>query len=111
MSDVDAFDRWLQKITKQTALKRAVALQHEEADTVTVEVDALKDVKVGDTVKRSLAGVATMNLEVTVVGPEIIACGDWIFDRRTGMEIDEELGWGPAHGITGSYIVPGGSHD
>jgi len=32
----------------------------------------------------------------------IICVGGWEFDRTTGMEVDEALGWGPA--VSGSWI-------
>lgn len=59
------------------------------------------DKKVGDVVTRYFAG-APMELKISKITPEIIECGDWRFDRKTGAEIDEFLGWGP--GMTGSYI-------
>lgn len=63
----------------------------------------LRDVLVGDTVFRWLADLdSPMELRVTAVTSESIICGPWEFDRETGAEIDEGLGWGPA--FTGSYI-------
>jgi hypothetical protein len=64
----------------------------------------MNDVKVGDTARRMLAGVVPMQLKVTEVTDTEIVCGDWRFDRATGAEIDEGLGWGPPPLITGSYI-------
>lgn len=29
----------------------------------------------------------------------------WTFDVHTGDEVDEEIGWGPKFGVTGSYII------
>lgn len=56
-----------------------------------------------------LAGVLPAELLVTAVDERLIWCGPvgsgWSFDRDTGFEVDEELGWGPALGITGSYLV------
>jgi hypothetical protein len=73
-----------------------------------------EQVKPGDTVVRMLAG-APMQLAVTEVDDRFIYCGPdavgWKFDRQTGMEVDEELGWGPEFGITGSYLVPPGEVD
>jgi hypothetical protein len=61
--------------------------------------------KPGDTVTRMLGGVVPM---VMVVERNVIHCGGgWTFDAATGAEIDEELGWGPAPGITGSYLIGG----
>jgi hypothetical protein len=63
--------------------------------------------KVGDEVVRMLGGTIPMPLRVTGVDDEFIHCGPWKFDRATGAEVDEELGWGD--GGTGSYIeVRGG---
>lgn len=33
-------------------------------------------------------------------------CGPWAFDAETGAEVDDELGWGPEYGRTGSFIEP-----
>jgi len=50
-----------------------------------------------------------MELRVTSVDEAFIYCGDpgigWKFDRDSGVEVDEEIGWGPAFGIVGSYLV------
>lgn len=61
-------------------------------------------VKVGDVVVRNLAGVI-MKLLVTAVDDDRIWCRDWSFDRVTGIEIDDDLHWGPSWGITGSYLI------
>lgn len=61
-----------------------------------------KDIKVGDTVTRMLAGTLPMKLEVTVVD-EFIHCGPWKFSRKNGAEIDEDLEWDDENG-TGSYL-------
>src|ERR1041385_4195687 len=64
------------------------------------------DVRPGDLVVRCLGG-APMELRVTSVDEAFIYCGDpgigWKFDRDSGVEVDEEIGWGPAFGIVGSY--------
>lgn len=65
-------------------------------------------VKAGDTVRRIL-GRATVELRVTEVDEEFIYCGrpgvGWKFDRATGIEVDEEIGWGPQFGVAGSYLI------
>ena len=61
-------------------------------------------VGVGDMVVRMLAGTLPMKLHVSRVTDQIITCGDWEFDRETGAEIDELLGWGPPPLMTGSYL-------
>ena len=63
----------------------------------------LRSVKVGDIVKRMLAGSLPMPLKVTEVTDRHICCGDWKFRRDTGGEVDEYLEW---DGLTktGSYL-------
>ncbi len=58
--------------------------------------------QVGDKVTRVLAGTVRMELKVTEITDNTIVCGWWTFDKATGLEIDEELGWGPQG--SGSYI-------
>lgn len=66
-------------------------------------------IKVGDTIQRNLAGVHIHSIVVTeVTDTKIIAGLGWEFCRKTGAEIDEDLGWGPAHGVTGSFLVKEG---
>lgn len=65
--------------------------------------------KVGDTVTRLIAGSIPMKLVVTDVDERFVYCGGpggWKFDRDSGHEVDEELGWGPQFGVTGSFLVP-----
>lgn len=60
--------------------------------------------KVGDQVTRMLAGSIPMQLKITAIDDKFIHCGGkrgWKFDKITGAEVDEELGWGKR---TGSYI-------
>lgn len=54
-------------------------------------------IKVGDVIERMLAFCIPMNLVVQSVTSDVIDAG-WIFDRNTGLEIDEDI---PA---TVSYI-------
>ena len=63
-----------------------------------------ENIKVGMRVKRMLAGTIPMDLLVSEVTDTRIICGAYEFDRKTGAEIDEELGWGPEFGHTGSYL-------
>lgn len=63
------------------------------------------DVKVGDKVTRMLAGSIPMDLRVSEVTDKLIICGPWTFDRITGAEIDEELGW--ENDYTGSILQIG----
>jgi len=67
--------------------------------------------QIGDKVIRNLAGLR-MELKVTDLTDTLIICGGdrnehsgWWFDRETGAEIDEELGWGPPPKSTGSFII------
>ncbi len=48
-------------------------------------------IKVGDTVTRMLAGKIPMELKVTDVTDIAIICGWWTFDRKTGVEIDDDI--------------------
>jgi hypothetical protein len=75
--------------------------------TITIEVDPvwLQFLKVGDVVTRLLAGTIPQDLKVTEIADEKIVCGLWEFCRNTGLEIDDDLGWGPKYGTTGSYIT------
>lgn len=59
----------------------------------------------GDPVVRWLAGAIPMPLVVTRVRRGLITCGHWKFNRETGGEVDEDLGW-DGKGVTGSYIRP-----
>lgn len=65
--------------------------------------------EVGQSIKRYLCGIdKPIELKVTEVTDSRIICGPWQFDKLTGAEIDDELGWGPlTH--TGSHIVTRGS--
>ncbi len=68
-----------------------------------------EDVKVGDTVLRLLSDQnIPMHLKVTAVDDRLIHCGPWTFDRGTGVEEDEELGWGVKFGRTGSRLAAEG---
>ena len=49
-------------------------------------------------------GGPIMTLKVTKVDDTLIHCGDWTFDRDTGAEIDEYLGWTKYQ--TGTYLAP-----
>ena len=63
-------------------------------------------VKVGDTVKRMLAGTIPMDLKVTEVTDDlIITAGGWEFDRKTGAEVDDYFNWGPPPLMTGSFLT------
>lgn len=59
--------------------------------------------KVGNFVVRNMCGIQ-MRLRISKITPSKIHCGGWEFDRKTGAEIDEELGWGAPPKMTGSYI-------
>jgi len=60
--------------------------------------------KVGDKVTRLLAESIPMKLTITAIDEEFIHCGGgWKFDKITGAEVDEFLGWGNER--TGSYLT------
>lgn len=75
-------------------------------------------VKRGDRVRRMLADVVPMDLYVVKVDEKLIYASVseavdpvqspgmvWTFDRATGMEEDEELGWGVRRGVSGSRLT------
>jgi len=63
----------------------------------------LRDIVAGDIVFRWFPEITVpMELKVTAVSANQIICYDWVFDRKTGAEIDEFLGWGPTH--SGTFI-------
>jgi hypothetical protein len=70
---------------------------------------SFRAVEPGDLVTRMMAGLA-MPLRATSVDDAFIYCGPpgvgWKFDRDTGIEVDEELGWGPPPARIGTYLVP-----
>jgi len=83
-------------------------------DFTHIKITNFKHVKVGDIVTRMLAGVVPCKLKVTEVTDTLIISGteecNWSFDRATGAEVDEDLGWGirDANGVmspTGSYLI------
>lgn len=73
----------------------------------------------GDTVIRLIAGELEMPMRVLEIDDELISCTPldldpedatergliWTFDRRTGLEIDDGLEWGPRWQRTGSELV------
>jgi hypothetical protein len=66
----------------------------------------LAEIAVGDFVLRWFGGIPKpMRLKVTQFTVDRIICGGWEFDRQSGAEIDEDLGWGPGT-VTGSLIEP-----
>ena len=72
------------------------------------------DLKVGDHLKRSLGGMRPAWVIVGEITGTTFRVGSldgiipwqegWTFNKETGLEIDEELGW-DGKTITGSYIV------
>lgn len=66
------------------------------------------EVELGWIVSRNLGG-ASIELFVSAVDQRFIHCGPvgagWKFDRLSGIEVDEEIGWGPQFGRVGSYLT------
>jgi hypothetical protein len=60
------------------------------------------EILVGQRLIRLIGNEAEMPMIVTEVTDDLVICTTWCFDRKTGAEIDPELGWGP--GGTGSYL-------
>lgn len=78
--------------------------------------DWIKELKVGDTATRMLAGKLPVKMVVREVKDDrlvmdavekegVIFNGGWEFCRNTGAEIDDYLRWGPEYGATGSFLV------
>jgi hypothetical protein len=67
--------------------------------------------KPGDKVTRLLCGIS-MLMTVREVREDVLVCdtedcaGGWTFDMNTGVEEDEDLGWGVKFGVTGSVLIP-----
>ena len=72
---------------------------------MTTKPDFLASLKVGDTVIRMLAGVVPINLLESAIDDKLITCGAWTFNRATGGEVDEDLGWDGVN-LTGSILTP-----
>ena len=67
---------------------------------------AFDDLKPGDKVIRMLAGTIPVECTIEKVEDGIIYMhGGWTFDQATGIEEDEDLGWGVKFGHTGSFLV------
>lgn len=66
--------------------------------------EELSQLKVGDTVTRNFCGIYR-DWRITSIKDNLITIGmGWMFDLKTGAEVDDDLQWGPEHGITGSYL-------
>lgn len=66
-------------------------------------------IQVGDTVTRWITDgkgrwQPLMDVVVDRVQDGVIYAGPWTFDATWGTEIDEDLGWGPGYGVTGTII-------
>jgi hypothetical protein len=100
------------------ALKKYAA---ENAELHSVPRVDLSKARVGDLVVRAFAGlpmiltVGKIENGIIYTIPEsndknpfsggITVDEGWQFDIATQMEVDDYLGWGPKHGVTGSYIT------
>lgn len=86
-----------------------------------------RDLKIGDHVTRNIGshqeGLPDVKIQMVVmdVTDKTLVCAApgtedwpleelWTFDRDTGVEEDEELGWGVKFGVTGSYLQVEGAH-
>lgn len=97
---------------------RAVAIDEQEPSERSAGVlppgwPSFRDIDVGDHMVRMLGG-HEMPLRITGRDDDYLYVGDpgqgWKFDRDTGIEVDEEIGFGPQFGIIGTYLVhPKGS--
>ena len=67
----------------------------------------LEELQIGDKVRRMLASHLYFDLKVSNITEDYIICGSkytWKFCKKTGMEINEELQWGPQYNYSGSFI-------
>ena len=73
------------------------------------------NVKRGDIVRRMIGGEIPMDMIVLKVDERLIYAAPssavkpeegWTFDRATGLEEDDDLGWGIMKGKTGSALDP-----
>ncbi len=72
-------------------------------DSINASYGKLDALQVGDIVDRIMCGTPLMRLKVTAITEDRVICGPWEFDKTTGGEIDEEIGWTATS--TGSFIV------
>jgi hypothetical protein len=56
-----------------------------------LSVQEYESIKVGDIIIRMIAFVLPIELTVTAVDEKVITTGAWRFDRKTGIEIDEDI--------------------
>jgi hypothetical protein len=71
-----------------------------------VPINDFRNLQPGDKVTRMLAGVIPMEMTVEKVEDGLIyMVGGWTFDQLTGVEEDEELGFGVKFNYTGSFLV------
>jgi len=98
----------------------AVTTKKVPEDHAMVKTEDFRHVKENDVVTREIAGVIPMLLKVKRVDDRLIWAtreewfdldpdenpgNYWTFDRGTGVEEDEDLGWGVSFGATGSMLV------
>lgn len=79
------------------------------SETATTGLSTM-DLEVGDQIGRAAAekgafGDGLLWLTVTKIEDGIIYCNRWMFDQKTGWEIDHDQKWGPEYGRTGGQIV------
>ena len=77
---------------------------------------SFRELKVGDGVIRRMgADGPPSKMKVMAVTDKLLICAApgteewpldqlWTFDRETGIEEDEQLGWGRKFGVTGTYL-------
>lgn len=104
--DCDDFDKIIKEGAKTIRIvltDTSIAIKYDKVVKVAPK-SPFADLQVGDEVVRVLANSYRMRLKITAVTETTLACGDWIFDKKTGAEIDDQLEWGPAYGKSGSYL-------
>jgi len=86
-----------------TLVTRIIQVDEEGDEAPIIPESCFSCLQIGDTVTRMLAGALPIELLISDITENLIVCGPWTFDKVTGAEIDEELGWGNI--VTGSYLV------
>lgn len=91
---------------RQQELIAAAQKCTDEAKDLALKYGKLSQLKAGDTIDRIMGPGLVVPLIISKIDEKLIHCGPWKFDKLSGAEVDEELGWGPEFGQTGSWIQP-----
>jgi hypothetical protein len=88
------------------AALEAVTVKKVPEDYAMVRTQDFRHIKENDVITREIAGVIWATREEWFeLDPDENPGNYWTFDRGTGVEEDEGLGWGVSFGATGSMLV------